>query len=212
MAVTKAIAEATKEADIRIFFLIDKSGSMEGAIDKSKEALCKILQGFDPMKLHAACFDTMGTVLVPKSYSEAGIVHMLSSIKASGGTSHGSAVAAIKAKGIEIPDSADLIVFVVGDESGETGSQFAESFIRYGYKPSAFAHIVNVSGGYGRGSTVRDAAHALNSPYTEVNIDQFSDVYQIQRTLTAILSAAPLKTKESLVEKIMRTELLRKPY
>ena len=53
-AAKKAVAEATKEADVRVMFLIDKSGSMKSAIEKSKEALAKILAGFPLDKLHVA--------------------------------------------------------------------------------------------------------------------------------------------------------------
>ena len=71
-------------------FLIDKSGSMEGAIEKSKEALAKILAGFPLEKLHVAAFDTMGTVLKPKAATRAAVQHMLAPIKAGGGTIHGA--------------------------------------------------------------------------------------------------------------------------
>jgi hypothetical protein len=40
-AARQAVAEATAEADVRVMFLIDKSGSMEGAIEQSKEALTR---------------------------------------------------------------------------------------------------------------------------------------------------------------------------
>ena len=71
---------------------------------------------------------------------------------------------------------------------------------------------MNVSAKYGRGSTVRDAAEVLNVPYTEVNVEQFTDVYQVQRTLKAVLEAQPFRQKGSLIEKIMQTDLLVTPY
>ena len=83
----KAVAEATKEADIHIMFIIDTSGSMEGAIETSKQALSMIVQGFPPEKLHIASFNTVGTVLKPRHHSAAGVQHMLKGIGASGGTS-----------------------------------------------------------------------------------------------------------------------------
>src|SRR5882724_7528827 len=83
-AVTKAVADATKEADIHIMFIIDTSGSMQGAIETSKEALSMIVQGFPPQKLHIASFNTVGTLLKPRHHSAAGIQHMLKSIGASG--------------------------------------------------------------------------------------------------------------------------------
>ena len=71
-AAKKAVAAATEEADVRVMFLVDKSGSMQGAIESSKEALAKILAGFPLDKLHVAAFDTMGQVLKPKAASAPG--------------------------------------------------------------------------------------------------------------------------------------------
>src|SRR6266550_274633 len=93
--ITKAVAEATKEADVHIMFIIDTSGSMQGAIETSKEALSMIVQGFPPEKLHIASFNTVGTQLKPRQHSAAGVQHMLKSIGASGGTVYGSAVTAL---------------------------------------------------------------------------------------------------------------------
>jgi len=211
-AVTKAVAEATKEADIHIMFIIDTSGSMQGAIETSKEALSMIVQGFPPEKLHIASFNTVGTLLKPRHYSAAGIQHMLKSIGASGGTIYSSGARVFHDNGVRIPENASLILFAVGDEAGEEGSLFAGNLKQWGYVPSAIAHIVNVARGSQRGSTVRRAAEVLGVPYTEVNVEQFTDVYQVQRTLKAVLEAQPYREKGSMIEKIMQTELLVSPY
>src|SRR5438094_2206015 len=176
-AVTKAVAEATKEADIHIMFIIDTSGSMQGAIETSKEALSMMVQGFPPEKLHIASFNTVGTLLKPRHHSAAGIQHMLKSIGASGGTIYSSAVRVFHENGVRIPENASLILFAVGDDAGEEGSLFAGNLKQWGYVPSAIAHIVNVARGSQRGSTVRRAAEVLCVPYTEVNLEQFTDVY-----------------------------------
>jgi hypothetical protein len=211
-AVVKAVAEATKEADIHIMFIIDASGSMQGAIDTSKQALSMIVQGFPPEKLHIASFNTVGTLLKPRHYSAAGIQHMLKSIGASGGTLYGSAVRAFMENGVKVPEEAELILFAVGDEDGEAGSIFAGNLRQWNYVPSAIAHIVNVARGQNRGTTVRSAAQELGVPYTEVNVEQFTDVYQVQRTLKAVLEAQPYREKGSMIEKIMQTDLLVSPY
>jgi len=52
----------------------------------------------------------------------------------------------------------------------------------------------------------------LGVPYTEVDVEQFTDVYQVQRTLKAVLEAQPFRGKGSMIEKIMQTELLVSPY
>ena len=100
----------------------------------------------------------------------------------------------------------------MGDEAGETGELLATNLQQWNYVPAAIAHIVSVSGNSGRGTTVRSAAEKLGVAYTEVNVDQLTDVYQVQRTLKAALEAQPYREKGSLVEKIMQTELLVSPY
>ncbi len=211
-AVVKAVAEATKEADIHIMFVIDTSGSMQGAIETSKQALSMIVQGFPPEKLHISSFNTVGTLLKPRHHSAAGVQHMLKSIGASGGTIYSSGVRVFHDNGVKIPSGADLILFAVGDEAGEEGDLFAQNLRQFGYVPSGIAHIVNVARNQSRGNTVRRAAEVLGIPYTEVNVEQFTDVYQVQRTLKAVLEAQPYREKGSMIEKIMQTELLVSPY
>jgi hypothetical protein len=210
-AAKKAVEAATREVDVRVMFLIDKSGSMSGAIEQSLEALARILAGFPPDKLHIASFDTMGTALVPKAASRAAVQHMLSGIRAEGGTLHSSAVHALRRSGVDLPRDAKLVVIVVGDEAGEAGANFAESFRRAGYDPAALALIVNVA--VSRGTTVRDAARALAIPFSQVSVEQFDDPYQVPRVLQALLDAprdAPVQ-QFGWVERVMRTPLLELP-
>lgn len=208
VAVQTAVAAATAEVDVRVMFLIDKSGSMQGAIEQSLEALSRILAGFSSDKVHIASFDTMGTVLRPKAPSRAAVQHMLSGIKAEGGTLHSAGVHALRRAGVVIPPDAKLVVIVVGDEAGESGENFAEGFRRAGYDPSALALMVNVA--VTRGSTVRGAAEALNVPFSEVSIAQFDDPYQVPRVLRALLDAPRFAPKQQFgwVERVMATPLL----
>lgn len=206
-AAKKAVAAATAEADIRVMFLVDKSGSMQGAIESSKDALGKMLAGFALEKLHVAAFDTMGQVLKPKAASSAAVKHMLSSINAGGGTIHGAAVQALHRDGVRVPADAKLIVIVVGDEAGEQGAQLAGVFTALGYSVAAMALILAGTRG---GSTVRDCARTLAVPYSEVTVNQFDDPYHVTRVLRALLEApvsAAIPTP-GLVEKVMKTKLL----
>ena len=110
-------------------FLIDKSGSMEGAIEKSKEALSRILAGFPREQLHIAAFDTVGTVLKPKAANRAAVVSTCwppSRRGAARCTRRGSARST--ARVARSPRDAKLIVIVVGDEAGEDGEQLARAF------------------------------------------------------------------------------------
>lgn len=207
-AARKAVAEATAELDVRIMFLIDKSGSMSEAIDESKKMLTRILAGFPLDKLHIATFDTMGTVLRPKAASRVAVEHMLKGINAGGGTMHSAAIQALNAAGVQFPDTAKLIVIVVGDEAGERGSTMADTFRRMGYKVSAIALLL---ASRHRGQTVRECARELAVPYSEVSSDQFEDPYHVPRVLKALLEAPtaanPARTS-GLVEKVMATPLL----
>ncbi len=207
-AAKNAVAEVTSDIDLRVMFLIDKSGSMQGAIEQSKEALSRILAGFPANKLHIASFDTMGTVLVPKAPSRAAVQHMLGSITAGGGTIHAAALRAFQRVGVTIPSSAKLVVIVVGDEAGERGDELANAFRSSGYDVSAMALIVNVA--VTRGQTVRNCADALRIPFSEVRIDQFEDPYQVPRVLKALLDAPRVSgTRQAgLVERVMGTPLL----
>lgn len=214
-AAKKAVEEATKDLDLRVMFLIDKSGSMEKAIEQSKEALTRILAGFPPEKVHIASFDTMGTVLVPKSATRKGVEHMLKSIRAGGGTQHGAAVSAFRRDGVEIPEDATLLMIVVGDEAGENGARFASTIREAGYNVRGLAMIVCVAEGWRRGHTVRRCAGELQVPFLEVGVEQFDDPYQVTRVLETILEA-PVPAAGSggtiaqsrWVEKVMATKIL----
>ncbi len=211
VAARTAVTEATKDVDVRVMFLIDKSGSMQGAIEQSKDALTKILAGFPMEKLSIATFDTMGTVLRPKAATRAAVQHMLKGINADGGTVHGAAVRALSGDGVKIPAGARLVVIVVGDEAGEAGDQFARSFNESGYSPSAMAMLVSVAGHGARGNTVRTCASFMKLPFSEVNVSHFDDPYQVTRVLKALLDApvaVGAAPQQGWVERVMKTKLL----
>lgn len=214
-AARKAVAAGTGDQDLRVMFLIDKSGSMEGAIANSKEALSRMLAGFPLEKLHVATFDTMGTVLKPRQASRAAVQHMLASIKASGGTVHAAGVRALHGAGVRVPADAKLIVIVVGDEAGETGDQFARVFQECGYTVAAMALIVSVSSG--RGQSVRGCAAWMKVPFAEVAVEAFDDPYQVPRVLKTLLEA-PVPSggfgaaHSGWVEKVMKQPILQPPH
>lgn len=214
VAAQKAVTEATKDADVRVLFLIDKSGSMQGAIEQSKEALSKILAGFPLEKLHCATFDTVGTVLRPKAASRTAVQHMLSTVKADGGTVHAAAVRALAQTGVTFPATARLVIIVVGDEAGEAGDQFARVFRDVGYQVSAMALLLSLAPSAARGMTVRSCAAALGVPYSEVNVASFDDPYQVPRVLQALLDApvaVGAAPRQGWVERVMTTKLLTLP-
>ena len=136
-------------------------------------------------------FDTMGTVLKPKAPSRAAVQHMLAGHQ--GGGRHGARVGACARStraGVRVARGSKLVVIVVGDEAGEDGAQLARAFGECGYQAAAMAVLVNVAGA--RGRTVQDCARSLVVPFSEVNIDQFDDPYQVPRVLRALLEAPKL--------------------
>lgn len=214
-AVKAAVSEATKDADLEIMFLIDKSGSMEGAIEKSKEALSRILAGFPLERLHVAAFDTAGMVLRPKAASRTAVQHLLRDVKASGGTVHGSGAAALHREGLRITGDKKLILIAAGDEDGEAGAAFANALTQLGLVPAAMALIVAVQAGQRRGRTIRDASAQLKVPFTEIEASAFDDPYQVPRALQALLDAPVLAGGVAVapsvwVEKVMNTPILTK--
>jgi hypothetical protein len=208
VAAKKAVEEGGGADDVHVMFLIDRSGSMQGAIEQSKEALSRILAGFPLERVHVASFDTLGTVHKPKAASRAAVQHMLSSVTASGGTMHSAAVRALHQSGLCIPANERLLVVVVGDEAGEAGQVFARTLVDHGYRPGALAILVNVAAG--RGTTVRDAARELGVGLAEIQIDQFEDPYQVPRVLRTLLDTPRATGTRSTawVEKVMATPIV----
>ena len=179
---------------------------MQGAIEQSKDALTRILAGFPVEKLYIATFDTMGTVLRPKAATRAAVQHMLKGINADGGT-----VRALQGSGAAMPAGSRLVVIVVGDEAGEAGDQFARSFRESGFDVSAMAMLVSVSGQGARGNTVRTCAAFMKVPFSEVNVAQFDDPYQVTRVLKALFDApvaVGATPQQGWVERVMKTKLL----
>jgi hypothetical protein len=126
---------------------------------------------------------------------------------------HASGVRALYQTGFRVPAGSKLVVIVVGDEAGEDGAQLARAFGEYGYVVSAIAVMVNVSGS--RGRTIQDCARSLGIPYSEVQIEQFEDPYQVPRVLRALLEAptmgANVGAQIAWLERVLATPILQLP-
>ena len=126
---------------------------------------------------------------------------------------HASALRVLYQTGVRVPPTHKLIVIVVGDEAGEDGAQLAKAFKDYGYDVAAIAMLVNVSST--RGMTVQSCARVLGVPYSEVQIDQFEDPYQVPRVLRALLEAPKLgpgvPAQVGWLERVLATPILTLP-
>lgn len=213
-ALVKAADEALQRAveetvrGLRVYFLVDVSGSMATSIDRAKEYLTKLVQAFPLEQLHVAVFNTVGTeVRIPHRSAE-GVAHAFRGHTASGGTSHAAGVRALT----KYPPSKDedaLFIFV-GDE--EEYAHFASAF--GDMRPAAFG-LVRLGDSTQR--CVQNTASALGIPCFLIDERTFADPYAIPRTLRALIAATPVQRKSEvpsraqLVDTIARTELLRLP-
>ncbi len=219
-AVKKAVESVMK--DMRVYVVVDISASQEGAIEKAKAHLPKFLGAFPPDRVHVSCFNTVGRELKIPHPSAAGVTKAFAGLVASGGTDYGQGVMALS---IHPPTEAeDSIIIFIGDEFNRPHSDaaFAAEVRGSGLRPGAFGLIVNVSAnpGFPRGSSVRKTAAELGIPCFEVQEGTFSDPYEIPRTIRNLIASTPVTAaraastasrRMTLVETIMKTELLKKP-
>ena len=226
-ALKKAVEEVMK--DMRAYILVDKSGSMEGAIEAAKGCVTKFLQGFPPERVHVAYFDAVGREVRIPHPSAAGVAKAFSGITAGGGTNYGQGVLALRD---HVPkDEEDVVMIFIGDEGHGIGRlirlgegdhpSFAADVQRSGLRPMAFGLIPIVSKNpqFPRGNSVRKTAAELGIPCFEIGEETFADPYAIPRTIRNIIAATPVTARataapvrrQTLVEVIMKTELLRKP-
>jgi len=209
-ALKKAVVEVTK--NLRVYFMVDISGSMEQSIEEAKRHIARFLQAFPPEQIHVAVFNTAGREVKIPHASAAGVENAFRGIRAGGGTDYGSGVQALqhfKPK----PDE-DVLFFFVGDEEA---NGFDNAVRASGLNPMAFG-LVKI-----RNSPhvcVQGSAAALGIPCFLVDEATFADPYAIPRTIRNLIAAtpvnriqgrAPAAPRQTLVDTILKTELLAKP-
>jgi hypothetical protein len=213
-ATKKAVEEVVR--DIEIYFLVDCSGSMEGAIDEAKTYIAKFLQAFPLERLHVAVFNTVGRELKIPHASSAGVLNAFSGIRASGGTDYGAGVKALRH--YRPTAGMDQLFFFVGDEQNidTHGRPFDDAFRALGFVPLAFG-LVRV--GTNPGTAVQQTATRLGIPCFLVDPQMFADPYAVPRVIRNLVAATPVgqavgavaPKRKSLVETILETPLISKP-
>lgn len=212
-AVKKAVEEVTR--DLRTYFIVDISGSMQPAIEQAKRHIARFLQGFPQDKVHVSVFNTAGREVRIQHASAAGVEQAFRGIGAGGGTAYGEGVRALSNhKPKEDEDS--LFVFI-GDECGE--ADFSNAVRASGLRPMAFG-LVRVIGTDGHGGrTVQNTAARLGIPCFQIDEAVFADPYAIPRTVRNLIAATPVGAqvgavqpkRTTLVDTILKTDLLQKP-
>lgn len=209
-AVAKAVEEAVK--GLRVYVFVDISGSMTHAIETAKTYITKLLGGFPLDKLHVAVFNSSGRVVNIRHASQAGVTQAFSGIGAGGGTSHAAGVRALQ--DCKTMADEDALFIFIGDEQD---SPFAAAVQQSGLNPTAFG-LVKVSGGE-HDRAVRSTADQLGIPCFRLDEGIFADPYAITRALRNLIAATPVgkanvarvTPRVSLVETILKTDLLQKP-
>jgi hypothetical protein len=221
IAVKKAVEEVAR--DIVVYAMVDVSGSMQGSIERAKEHISTFLQSFPPESLHIAVFNTSGRRIELKHTSKAGVANAFRGIRAGGGTDYGSGVRTLQH--IKPKEGSDVLFLFVGDEEAQP---FTNAVQASGLNPMAFGFVkVAPMGGaagwrYGMGyraEAVRATAAELGIPCFMIDEGTFDDPYAIPRTIRALVAATPVDTKVgsdrpkrvSLVDQILKTDLLQKP-
>jgi von Willebrand factor type A domain len=205
----KAAQEVTK--NIRVYFFVDVSGSMQQSIGAAKSHIARFLQGFPPEQIHVAVFNTQGREIRIQHPSTAGVENAFRGIVAGGGTDYGAGVYALAQH--KPKEGEDTLFFFVGDE-GQTGT-FIAAVAHSGLRPMAFALVRLPGENYG---VVTRTAAEIGIPCFDVGEQTFADTYAIPRTIRALVAATPVgvstraaATRISLAETILKTELLKKP-
>lgn len=207
-AVKAAVAEVIK--GIRIYFMVDKSGSMEGAIEMAKTYITTFLGGIPSEQMHISVFDMTGREVALKHASAAGVQNAFRGITAGGGTDYGAGVKVLQK--YKPKDDEDALFVFVGDEEAH---DFVEAVHRSGLNPVAFIFIKVRNSPRG---CVQNTARALGIPCIMVDEKTFADPYAIPRTIRNLIAATPvgqapekIAKRVSLVDEILATPILAKP-
>ena len=216
----KAFEKATR--GLRIYCMVDKSGSMANAITRATAYLTRFLGGFPLDRLHVSVFNTVGTEVTIKAPSAVAVEHAFKGHSASGGTLYGSGLMALQHHRPQEDD--DVLFLFVGDQAGESGLELARVIGRSQITPVAFGYlrVVDRSGRYLEGNTVQMAAQHLGIPCFDIDEEMFKtdDPYAVTRVLRDMIAATPVNAtravavaapRVTLVQQILQTPLLTPP-
>jgi len=211
-AVKKAVEEVTK--GLRVYVMVDISGSMVDCIPTAKQYIERFLQGFPLDKLHVSVFNTTGREVEIKHPSAVGVRHAFTGFRAGGGTAYGAGIRVLQHRPPK--DDEDTLFIFIGDEKART---FTHDVQVSGLRPMAFG-LIKVESHFGMAATcVQDTAAELGIPCFRIGNSTFEDPYAIPRTVRALVASTPVgqvqrgavRVRETLVDQIIKTDLLRKP-
>lgn len=208
-----ALAKAAEAASrgMRIYVLVDISGSMQNAIEEAKVIVTKILAGIPKDRVHVAVFNSVGRSVYIQASTQAAVDLAFAGFRAGGGTSHASGVFALQDN--KPADDEDSVLIVIGD--GGEQFDFADAVTRSGLRPQAIGFVELP--GENRGVVERTAAK-LGVPVLAVDRRTFEGTYEVPRVLRNLIAATPVRQapaprqkRLALVDAILKTDLLQKP-
>jgi VWA domain-containing protein len=210
-AVKKAVEAVTK--NLRVYVMVDISGSMQHSIEAAKRHIAKFLQGFPTERTHVAVFNTTGRIVTIKHASAAGVENAFKGINADGGTDYAAPVRTLAQ--FKPKDDEDSLFIFVGDEADSARKTFEDTVRQSGLRPTAFG-LLRVAGE--PGNSVTQTAAKLGIPCFLIDEKTFDDAYAIPRTIRALIAATPVGAaaqaaapRMTLVDQILKTDLLKKP-
>lgn len=211
-ALKKAAEEVMR--DIKLYVMVDRSMSQHEAIRTATRLLPRFLPAFPEGKLHVAYFNTQGVEVQIKHRSAAGVENAFRGVTGNGGTDYGSGLRALQHHKPE-PNEDALFVFI-GDQQAR---DFDDVVRASGITPMAFGFLYIPGTDGNMHHAVENTALKLGIPCFKIDEKTFEDPYAIPRTIHALVAAtpvgvrpaAPVARRVSLVETILKTELLQKP-
>ena len=220
VATAKAFEKATR--GLRVYCMVDKSASMEHALDRATKYLTRFLGGFPLDRLHVSVFNTLGTEVAIKAAKAVAVEHAFKGHRAGGGTVYGKGVMVLQKYKPQADE--DVLFLFVGDQAGESGLQLATTIRQSGLNPVAFGYlrVVDPTGRYREGDTVQMAARHLTIPCFDLDEGMFTadDPYAVTRILRDMIAATPVAAattravaapRVTLVQQILQTPLLQPP-
>jgi hypothetical protein len=220
-ALQKQVAEVIK--GLVLYFIVDISGSMSVSIATAMQYLPRFLQGFPLEKMAVAVFSTSARLIEIKHASKAGVENAFRGITAGGGTDHASGVRMVTSRLKPAPDE-DAVLVVIGDGGEHGGDRLARAILASGVVPGALGFLELPGDNFG---APRLAAAQLGIPCFDIDERIFGSVatggvvdpYAIPRAIRTLIAATPVgkgavngtRKRETLVDTILKTPLLRRP-
>lgn len=218
-ATAKAVAEVVK--DMKIYIFVDKSGSMDVALEEAKTYLAKFVGAFPLDKLHVCVFNTVAREIEIKAQTSAAVKQAFRGHRAGGGTSYAEAVLFLTRR-YQPADTEDALFIFIGDQLDDSQRYMQQAVEGCGFRPMAFG-LLHVESHYSRRFAhvriVEQTAANLGLPCFMIDEKIFEDPYAVPRTIRNIVAATPVSQtaapaptrRKSIIDTILDTPLLQKP-